>query len=102
MVPIILSTAADMGVAPYPMMMAMAMAASASFMTPISHPANVMVMGPGGYRFRLSQSGGSPDAGGVCRCFTGDALLLAVHAVMMCWLLEIRRGPGDRWPFAPA
>jgi di/tricarboxylate transporter len=33
------------------MMMAMAMAASASFMTPISHPANVMVMGPGGYRF---------------------------------------------------
>ncbi len=51
MVPIILNTATDMGVAPYPMMMAMAMAASASFMTPISHPANVMVMGPGGYRF---------------------------------------------------
>jgi di/tricarboxylate transporter len=51
MVPIILSTAADMGIPPYPMMMAMAMAASASFMTPISHPANVMVMGPGGYRF---------------------------------------------------
>lgn len=51
MVPIILSTAADIGVAPYPLMMAMAMAASASFMTPISHPANVMVMGPGGYRF---------------------------------------------------
>jgi len=51
MVPIILSTATDMGVTPYPMMMAMAMAASASFMTPISHPANVMVMGPGGYRF---------------------------------------------------
>jgi di/tricarboxylate transporter len=51
MVPIILSTAADMQVSPYPLMMAMAMAASASFMTPISHPANVMVMGPGGYRF---------------------------------------------------
>jgi di/tricarboxylate transporter len=51
MVPIILSTAADMGVTPYALMMAMAMAASASFMTPISHPANVMVMGPGGYRF---------------------------------------------------
>ncbi len=33
------------------MMLAMAIAASASFMTPISHPANVMVMGPGGYRF---------------------------------------------------
>ncbi len=52
-VPIILSTAADMGVPPFPMVMAMAVAvaASASFMTPISHPANVMVMGPGGYRF---------------------------------------------------
>jgi di/tricarboxylate transporter len=32
-------------------MMAIAMAASASFMTPISHPANILVMGPGGYRF---------------------------------------------------
>lgn len=52
MTPIVLSTAADMGVSPYALMMAMAMAASASFMTPISHPANVMVMGPGGYRFR--------------------------------------------------
>ncbi|WP_028574566.1 SLC13 family permease [Desulfonatronovibrio hydrogenovorans] len=51
MVPIVLSTSADMGVSPYPMMMAMSMAASASFMTPISHPANVLVMGPGGYRF---------------------------------------------------
>jgi len=27
------------------------MAASASFTSPISHPANVLVMGPGGYRF---------------------------------------------------
>ncbi len=27
------------------------MAASSSFTSPISHPANVLVMGPGGYRF---------------------------------------------------
>jgi di/tricarboxylate transporter len=27
------------------------MAASASFGSPVSHPANVLVMGPGGYRF---------------------------------------------------
>ena len=27
------------------------MAASASFTSPISHPANILVMGPGGYRF---------------------------------------------------
>jgi di/tricarboxylate transporter len=40
-----------MGLSPYGMMMAIAMAASASFTTPISHPANILVMGPGGYRF---------------------------------------------------
>ena len=32
-------------------MMAVAIAASASFTSPISHPANLLVMGPGGYRF---------------------------------------------------
>jgi di/tricarboxylate transporter len=32
-------------------MMAIAMAASSAFATPIAHPANIMVMGPGGYRF---------------------------------------------------
>jgi di/tricarboxylate transporter len=50
--PIILNAAQQMGVTPYGFMMAMAMAASASFMTPISHPANILVMGPGGYRFK--------------------------------------------------
>ena len=49
--PIVLQASADMGMSPYPLMMAMAMAASASFTTPISHPANILVMGPGGYRF---------------------------------------------------
>ncbi len=51
MSPIVLDTAASLGVSPYPLMMATAMAASASFASPVSHPANVLVMGPGGYRF---------------------------------------------------
>jgi di/tricarboxylate transporter len=51
MSPIVLSASADLGVAPHTAMMAVAMAASASFTSPISHPANVLVMGPGGYRF---------------------------------------------------
>ena len=51
MAPIVLNTTANMGLSPYAFMMAIAMAASASFMTPISHPANILVMGPGGYRF---------------------------------------------------
>jgi len=51
MAPIVLNTSTNMGLSPYALMMAVAMAASASFMTPISHPANILVMGPGGYRF---------------------------------------------------
>jgi di/tricarboxylate transporter len=51
MSPIVLSAMADMGLQPETAMMAVAMAASASFTSPISHPANILVMGPGGYRF---------------------------------------------------
>ncbi|MFC1838515.1 SLC13 family permease [Thermodesulfobacteriota bacterium] len=51
MAPIVLSTSANMGISPHALMMAIALSASASFMTPISHPANILVMGPGGYRF---------------------------------------------------
>ncbi len=49
--PIALSAAADLGVSPYPLMMGVAFGASASFLSPVGHPANVLVMGPGGYRF---------------------------------------------------
>jgi di/tricarboxylate transporter len=51
MVPIALETSAGLGISPYALMMGIAMAASSSFTSPISHPANVLVMGPGGYRF---------------------------------------------------
>ena len=52
MAPIVLKASADMGISPHASMMAMAIAASASFTSPISHPANLLVMGPGGYRFK--------------------------------------------------
>ena len=51
MSPIVLSAMSDMGLAPETAMMAVAIAASASFTSPISHPANLLVMGPGGYKF---------------------------------------------------
>lgn len=51
MAPIVLKSCADMGISPQAGMMAIAVAASASFTSPISHPANILVMGPGGYRF---------------------------------------------------
>jgi di/tricarboxylate transporter len=50
MSPIVLSASAHLGVAPTTAMMAVAMACSASFVSPLSHPAHIMVMGPGGYR----------------------------------------------------
>lgn len=51
MAPIALNTAAGSGVSAYALMMAVALAASASFLSPVAHPANVLIMGPGGYRF---------------------------------------------------
>ncbi len=50
MSPIVLSVMAELGLQPHTAMMAIAMA-SAGFMSPISHPANILIMGPGGYRF---------------------------------------------------
>ena len=51
MSPIVMSAMGEMGFEPQTAMMAIAMAASASFTSPISHPANILIMGPGGYRF---------------------------------------------------
>ena len=51
MAPIALNTARDIGISHEALMMAVAMSASASFMSPVAHPANVLIMGPGGYKF---------------------------------------------------
>jgi di/tricarboxylate transporter len=50
MAPIALSTAAELGLSPYALMMGVALSA-ASLSSPVAHPANVLVMGPGGYRY---------------------------------------------------
>ena len=49
--PIALSTAADFGIDARAAAVAVALAASASFMTPVSYQTNLMVYGPGGYHF---------------------------------------------------
>ncbi|NLS96614.1 MAG: SLC13 family permease [Planctomycetaceae bacterium] len=51
MFPFCLETARLYGVDSRPFLMALVLAASASFMTPIGYQTNMMVYGPGGYRF---------------------------------------------------
>ncbi len=48
--PVAFQTAKQLNLSPYPIMMGISLAASAAFMTPFSHKANLLVMGAGGYR----------------------------------------------------
>jgi di/tricarboxylate transporter len=50
MAPVVLQSAAELGLGPHTAMMGVSLAASAAFMTPFSHKANLIVMGSGGYR----------------------------------------------------
>lgn len=52
MTPIALSAAEHVHANPHAFAMAVALAGSTAFLTPVSHPVNVLVMGPGGYSFR--------------------------------------------------
>jgi len=51
MSPIVLNAAESFDISPHSLMMAVAIAASSSFLSPVSHAANMLVMGPGGYKF---------------------------------------------------
>jgi di/tricarboxylate transporter len=50
-IPVALAAAVGMGVSPRPVMMSLCVAGAASFMTPVATSTNLMVMGPGGYKF---------------------------------------------------
>jgi di/tricarboxylate transporter len=50
MAPIAITTAADLGLSPHALLIGVALSA-ASLSSPVAHPANVLIMGPGGYRY---------------------------------------------------
>jgi di/tricarboxylate transporter len=60
MFPIALSMAQQSGLPPTPFFVAIAFAASGSFMTPFGYQTNLMVYGPGGYSFNDFLRAGGP------------------------------------------
>lgn len=77
MVPVALNTASTLGISPHLLMMTIAISASASFASPVSHPAHLLVMGPGGYQFMDYVKVGVP--------VTIIALLMSVWLLPIFW-----------------
>jgi di/tricarboxylate transporter len=79
MAPLAAELANRIGVNPDPFLIAVAVGASCAFLTPIGHQSNVLVMGPGGYRFRDYWPMGLPLEILIC--------LVAVPTIMWIWPL---------------
>jgi di/tricarboxylate transporter len=79
MFPIAFSAATGMGLDPRPFAITVAVAASASFLTPIAYQTNLMVYGPGGYRFGDYARLGAP--------ITAVVIATIVIAVPLMWNL---------------
>lgn len=58
--PVVVSAAEKLQISPYPLMMAVGLAASAAFMTPFSQKASLLVMSAGGYRTKDFIKVGTP------------------------------------------
>ena len=74
--PIALDIAHRLQVNPDPFLMAVAVAASCAFLTPIGHKNNTLVMGPGGYRFGDYWRMGLPL----------EVLIIVVSIPMIVWV----------------
>ena len=72
MAPLALPIALGSGISPLPIIMGIAMSASACFLTPIATPPNTIVLGPGRYTFLDYVKAGWP---------------LQLITLIMCWLL---------------
>jgi di/tricarboxylate transporter len=77
--PLAAEIALRMKVSPDPFLMAVAIGASCAFLTPIGHQSNVLVMGPGGYRFRDYWPMGLPLEAVIC--------VVALPMILWVWPL---------------
>jgi di/tricarboxylate transporter len=75
--PVAVSLAQALGHAPEPYVVTVAMAAVAAFLTPIGHHGNLLVYGPGDYRFRDFVIVGAP-----LTCLVG---LVVVTLTQLLW-----------------
>ena len=76
MAPIAITLSDRLGVSSDPFLMAVAVAASCAFLTPIGHQNNALVMGPGGYRFGDYWRVGLPL----------EVLIVALGVPMILWV----------------
>ena len=77
--PIAINIAEALGVSADPFLMAVAVAASCAFLTPIGHKNNTLILGPGGYRFGDYWRMGLP--------LEVIVLVAGVPAIMLFWPL---------------
>jgi len=80
--PIGISIANGLGASPHAVLMAIAVAASCAFATPVGTPPNTLVLGPGGYKFM-------------------DYVKAGTGLVIVCFIVSIIIIPMV-WPFFPA
>ncbi len=80
--PIGISIAQGLGASPHAVLMAIAVAASCAFSTPVGTPPNTLVLGPGGYKFN-------------------DYVKAGTGLVVVCFIVSIIIIPMV-WPFFPA
>lgn len=76
MCPIAIGTATHLGVSADPFLMAVAVGASCAFLTPIGHQNNMLILGPGGFRFGDYWRLGLPL----------ELVVLAVSIPMLLWV----------------
>lgn len=75
--PVAITAAQQMGINPQAMAVAVAIGCSTAFLTPIAHPVNVLMMGPGGYKFG--------DFFKIGLCMTLVTFVVLLVAMMVIW-----------------